>query len=55
MFVIKAKIAVPPYSRAKIVGKGSGSANNLDNFAVELDIDRFAKYSLSKAKIGSIL
>ncbi len=55
MFVIKAIKAVPPYSRAKNVGKGSASANNSDNFAVELDVDRFAKYSISKAKIGSIL
>jgi hypothetical protein len=51
---IKATKAVPPYSRAKIVRKGSGSANNSD-FAVDSELDRFAKYSLSKAKIGSIL
>jgi hypothetical protein len=52
---MKAIKAIPPYSRFKIVGKGSGSANNSDNFAVELHVDRFAEYSLFKAKIGSIL
>jgi hypothetical protein len=55
IFVTNAIKAVPPYSRVKIDGKGSGSANNSDNSVVRLDIDRFAKYSLSKAKIGSIL
>ncbi len=45
MFVIKATKAVPTYSRAKIVGKGSESANKPDNPALELDEDRFAKYS----------
>jgi hypothetical protein len=55
IFVTKAKDAVPPYSRTKIVGKGSGSANNLDNSAVESYKDQFAKYSSSKARIGSIL
>ncbi len=55
IFVTKAIKAVPPYSRAKIDGKGSGSANNSDKFAVELHVDRFAEYSSFKAKIGSIL
>jgi hypothetical protein len=55
IFVTKAIKAVPPYSRAKIDGKGSGSANNSDKFAVELYVDRFAEYSSFKAKIGSIL
>ncbi len=45
IFVTKAKDAVPPYSRAKIVGKGSESANKPDNPPLELDEDRFAKYS----------
>ncbi len=55
IFVTKAKDVVPPYSRAKIVGKGSGSANNSDNWAVELPKDKFAEYSSFEARIGSIL
>jgi hypothetical protein len=55
IFVTKAKDAVPPYSKAKIVTKGSESANKSDNSAVELDEDKFAKYSSFKARIGSIL
>jgi hypothetical protein len=43
MFVINAKIAVPPYSRANAVGKGSGSANKSDNSAVKLVSDKFVK------------
>jgi hypothetical protein len=43
MFVIEAQNAVPPYNRAKTVGKGSGSANNLDNSAVLLYSDEFVK------------
>jgi hypothetical protein len=55
IFVTKATKAIPPYSRAKAVGKGSGSANKFDNSAVELDIDRFASLLVFKANIGSIL
>jgi hypothetical protein len=55
IFVTKAKVAIPPYSKAKIVGKGSGSANKTDNPPVELDVNTFAKYLLFKARIGSIL
>jgi hypothetical protein len=55
IFVTKAKDEVPPYSRAKIVGKGSDSANNSGNSAVELHEYKFAKYSSFKARIGSIL
>ncbi len=32
IFVMKATKAIPPYSRAKTVGKGSGSAIKSDNF-----------------------
>jgi hypothetical protein len=51
IFVIKAIKTVPPYSRAKTVRKGSGSANNSNNPTVKSIIDRFAKYSVFKAKI----
>jgi hypothetical protein len=43
IFAIKAKDAVPPYSRAKIVGKGSDSANNSDNSVVVFVSDKFLK------------
>jgi hypothetical protein len=43
ILVMKAKEAIPPYSRAKIVGKGSGSANKLDNSVVALVNDEFIK------------
>jgi hypothetical protein len=53
IFVMTATKAVPPYSRARIDGKVSAVLTN--QTAGELDMDRFAKYSIFNAGIESIL
>jgi hypothetical protein len=43
IFVMKAKEAIPPYIRDKIVVNGSGSADKSDNSAVLLVSGEFKK------------